>query len=70
MRATRDEEVRRRAVVDRDDDDADEQAAPEGDDPLGPVLAEDDDLVTLDDACRRPAGPRRRGAARADLARS
>ena len=41
------EKVGRRAVVDRHDDDAVEQAAPERDDPLGPVLAEEDDLVAL-----------------------
>ena len=39
------QEIRGRAVVDRHDDGADEQAAPEGDDPLGPVFAEEDDLV-------------------------
>ena len=48
--ATRARKSGRRAVVDRHDDDADEQAAPEGDDPLGAVLAEEDDLVALDDA--------------------
>ena len=44
------QKIRGRTVVDRHDDGADEQASPEGDDPLGPVFAEDDDLVTLDDA--------------------
>ena len=58
------EELGRRAVVDRHDDDAAEQAAPERDDPLGPVLAPEDDLVALAEAggvqARRKAA---RGAA-------
>ena len=41
------EKVRRRAVVDRHDDDAAEQTAPEGDDPLRTVLAPEDDLVAF-----------------------
>ena len=45
------EEKRRRgAIVDRDEDDALEEAPPERDDPLGPVLAPDRDRLSLDDA--------------------
>ena len=51
------EKVRRRPVVDRDDDDAAEEAAPERDDPLRPVLAEEDDLV----AFPKPERPQARG---------
>jgi hypothetical protein len=39
------EKVRRRAVIDRHDNDAAKQAPPEGDDPVGTVLAPEDDLV-------------------------
>ena len=41
------DEFRRRAVVDRDDDDAGDQAAPVAGDPFGTVLAPEDDLVAL-----------------------
>ena len=56
------QKVRGRSVVDRDDDDAAQQTTPERDDPLGPVFAEEDDLVAVTD----PARPR---AARQSLAR-
>ena len=54
------EEIRRRAVVDRHDDDAAEQAAPERDDPLGPVLAPEDDFVALARRRARAGAPRSR----------
>ncbi len=41
------EKIGRRTIVDRDDDDAAEQAAPECGDPLGAVLAEEHDLVAF-----------------------
>src|SRR5206468_6885113 len=41
------EKIGRRAVIDRDDDNAAEQTAPERDDPLRPVLAPDDNFVAL-----------------------
>jgi len=44
------QEVGRGAVVDRHDHDAAQQTRPEGDDPLGPVLAPEDDRVALADA--------------------
>jgi hypothetical protein len=44
------EEVDRRAVVDRDHDDAAEQASPQRHEPLGTVLAPDDDMLALPDA--------------------
>ena len=40
-------EVGGRSVVDRDDDDAGDQAAPVAGDPFGPVLAPEDHLVAL-----------------------
>ena len=46
------EELGRGAVVDRHDDDAAQQAAPERDDPFGAVLAPEDHLVVL----ARPSG--------------
>ena len=46
------EKIRRGAIVDRHDDDAAQQAGPERDDPLRPVLAPEDDLVALADAER------------------
>ena len=44
------EEIRRGAIVDRDDDGADQQAAPERDHPFRPVLAPHDHFVALGDA--------------------
>ncbi len=44
------EKVRRRAIVDRDHDDAAEEAPPERRDPLGAVLAPEDDGVALAEA--------------------
>ena len=41
------EKIGRRAVVDRHDDDAAQQAAPERDDPFRAVLAPEDDLVAF-----------------------
>ncbi len=52
------EKVGRRAVVDRHDDDAVQQAAPERDDPLGAVLGEEDDLVAFAQAGGMQAAPR------------
>ena len=55
------EEIRRRAIVDRNDDHAAEQAAPERDDPFGTVFAPEDNFV----AFREPeAGETRRERAR------
>ena len=62
------EEVGRRAVVDRHDDDAAQQAAPEGDDPLRTVLAQEDDLVAFaQPGCMQARREAARGAR--DLAR-
>ena len=47
MRLTRARKSGDAAIVDRDDDDAAEQAAPECGDPLGAVLAEEHDLVAF-----------------------
>ena len=41
------EEIGRRAIIDRHDDHAGQQTAPERHDPLGPVLAPDDGVVAL-----------------------
>ena len=41
------DEFRRRAVVDRDDDDAGDETAPVAREPFGAVLAPEDDLVAL-----------------------
>ena len=41
------EKIGRRSIIDRDDDDAEDQTAPERDDPLGTVLAPDDDFVAF-----------------------
>ena len=54
----------RRAVVDRDHDDAAQQAAPQRDDPFGPVLAPEDDLVALPDARRMETRGEGRGSRR------
>ena len=55
------EKGRGRAVVDRDEDDALEQATPERDDPLRPVLAPEHDRLPLDDAGgAQPGGERAR----------
>ncbi len=54
------DEVGRRPVVDRDDDDAGEQAAPVAGDPLRTVLAPEHDLVALGERRRRRAWPRSR----------
>ena len=63
------QEVGRGAVVDRHEDDAAQQAAPERDDPFGPVLAPDDDVLPAGDA--RGVQPRGEGArAAGDVARS
>jgi len=43
------------AVVDRHDDDAIQQAAPEGDDPLRPVFAPEQNLVALPKTSSRQA---------------
>src|SRR4029077_16647657 len=47
------QEIRRRSIIDRNDDDSGEQAAPERDHPLGTVFAEEDDFVATDEALRR-----------------
>ena len=53
------EEIGRRTVINRDEHDAAEQASPEGHQPLGPVLAEDHDLVALGEASlAQPCGKR------------
>jgi hypothetical protein len=54
------QELGRGAVIDRHDDDAAEQAAPERDDPFRAVLAPEHDLVALADAgvTNRDANPR------------
>jgi len=54
------EKIRRGAVIDRDDDDAAQQAAPERDDPLRTVLAPENNLVAFTkservQACGEPA---------------
>ena len=49
------QEIRRRAIVDRHDDDAAEEAAPERDDPLRTVLAPEDDLVAFPESERAQA---------------
>ena len=51
----------RRAVVDGDENDAFEEASPERDDPLGPVLAPDRDRVSLADARVAQASGKRAG---------
>ena len=56
------QEVRRRAIVDRHEHDAFEQAPPERDDPFGAVLAPDRDRLPLRDALG--AQPGREGARR------
>ena len=57
------EKIGRRAIVDRHDDDAREQTAPERDDPFGTVLAPEDNLVVFSDAGRgEPRGESTRGA--------
>ena len=57
------EQIRRRAEVDRHEDDAREQAAPERDDPFGAVLRPDDDLVVRG-RCRSASQARRKRARR------
>jgi hypothetical protein len=57
------EKIGRGAIVDRHDDDADEQAAPERDDPFGTVLAPDDNFVAFAQA--ELVQPRREAARRA-----
>ncbi len=62
MRRDAGKKIGRRPIVDRDDDDAVEETAPERDDPLGTVLAPEDNLVPFTDAERvqpRGAAPRR-----------
>src|SRR5262249_45437726 len=56
------QEVGRRAVVDRDRDRAVQQTAPEREDPLGTVLAPEQNLVSLADAgLLQPRGEAPRG---------
>src|SRR5207244_5541105 len=56
------EKIGRRAIVDRHDDDAREQTAPERDDPCGTVLAPEDNLVVFSGAGRgEPRGESTRG---------
>jgi hypothetical protein len=63
MRATRARKSGEARYVDRDDDHAAQQAAPEGDDPFRSVLAPEHDLVALADAERMQArGEAARGA--------
>ena len=50
------EKVGRRAVVDRHDDRADQETAPEGDDPLGSVLGKEDNRVALAETGRMQPG--------------
>ena len=60
MRLTRARKSGDDAVVDRHDDHADQETAPERDDPLGPVLGKEDDLVAFAETGRMQ--PRREAA--------
>ncbi len=63
------EKVGGRAVVNRHDDRADQQTAPERHNPLRAVFAEDDDLVAFGHPCRSQSGGERlRGATHVRIA--